>query len=161
SPSGFNSLASSTAFLYSGVDPIQIGVAPGTIQAVRAAVLRGTVLTRSNTPLPGARVAVLNHLEYGYTLTRQDGMFDLVVNASTYTLDFAAAGYCPAQRAITVANQNYTTMAPLVMVPLDVIGNNLVFGSNAPPQVAVSSTQSDTAGPRSATVVIPAGTTAS
>jgi RHS repeat-associated protein len=161
SPNVFNSVGSSTAFLYTGPNPIQVGVAPGTIQTVRAAVLRGAVLSGSNTPLPGVRVAILNHTEFGYTYTRTNGHFDLAVNASSYTVDFAAIGYCPAQRQVTVVNQGYTTLATLVMLPLDIVANSLVFGSNAPTQVAVSSIQSDAAGTRSATVAIPAGTLAS
>jgi hypothetical protein len=38
-------LASATSFLYSGPNPIQTGVAPGTIEVQRAAVLRGRVRT--------------------------------------------------------------------------------------------------------------------
>ena len=40
------SVFAATAFLYSGATPIQTGVAPGTIQAQRAAVLRGKVQAR-------------------------------------------------------------------------------------------------------------------
>ena len=42
-----------SAFLYTGTNPIQTGVAPGTIELRRAAVLRGKVLKRDGTPLPG------------------------------------------------------------------------------------------------------------
>src|SRR6185369_6120248 len=64
-----------TAFLYTGPNAIQTGVAPGTIIAERAAVVRGRVLDRSNAPLPGVTITVLNHPELGQTLSRADGMF--------------------------------------------------------------------------------------
>ncbi len=62
------SLATATEFLYTGSDPIQTGVAPGTIEARRAAVLRGRVLTREGINLSGVNIKILNHPEFGNTL---------------------------------------------------------------------------------------------
>ena len=73
-------IGSSTTFLYSGTNPIQTGVAPKTILPTRAAVLRGKVLDKTNAPLPGVIITVLNHPEFGQTLSRADGMFDMAVN---------------------------------------------------------------------------------
>src|SRR5207249_4340122 len=42
-------IKSSTEFLYTGNNPIQTGVAPGTIELKRAAVLRGKVSNRDGT----------------------------------------------------------------------------------------------------------------
>lgn len=39
-------LATATAFLYTGSNPIQTGVVPGTIAPLRVAVLRGRVTDR-------------------------------------------------------------------------------------------------------------------
>jgi hypothetical protein len=44
-------IGAATEFLYTGANPIQTGVAAGTIKAERAAVLRGRVLNKDNTPL--------------------------------------------------------------------------------------------------------------
>ncbi|MDS4058934.1 MAG: hypothetical protein RKP73_10220, partial [Candidatus Contendobacter sp.] len=49
-----------TEFLYTGTDPIQTGVAPGTIDPKRTAVLRGRVLDKQNNPLSGVTLTVLN-----------------------------------------------------------------------------------------------------
>ena len=73
-------LGQATSFLYSGSNPIQTGVAPGTIVATRAAVLRGAVRGRDGFPIPGVTITILNHPEFGQTRTRPDGMFDLAVN---------------------------------------------------------------------------------
>ena len=73
-PNVFNDLASSTAFLYTGSEAVQVGVVPGTIKAVQASVLRGRVMQRDSSPLPGVRVAILGHPEYGYTYSRTDGL---------------------------------------------------------------------------------------
>jgi hypothetical protein len=63
-------LANSTAFLYTGSNPIQTGVTAGTIEPRRAAVLRGKVLDKNNAPLPGVTITILNHPEFGKTLSR-------------------------------------------------------------------------------------------
>jgi len=62
-------MAASTEFLYTGSDPLQTGVAPGTIEARRVGVLRGRVMREDGAPLAGVQVTVLNHPEYGQTLT--------------------------------------------------------------------------------------------
>ena len=159
-PNVFNRFGPSTAFLYTGPNPIQIGVAPGTIQAVQAAVLRGTVRGRDNSPLPGVRVALLNHPEFGYTFTRTNGGFDLAVNASQYTVDFNAIGYLEVQRQAQLTGQSYYKLPDVVMIGVDPMSTVVTLGSNAPLQMAHSTPQTDAAGTRSATLFFPAGTTA-
>ena len=159
-PNGFNDLASLTAFLYTGSNAVQVGMAPGTIKSVQASVLRGRVMQRYNRPLPGARVAILGHPEYGYTYSRTNGRFDLAVNAAAYTVDFQAIGFCPAQRQMQAPAQAYGKVPDVILVPRDLAATPVQFGSNAPPQVVTSSPQTDAAGTRSATVFIPAGTSA-
>lgn len=61
-------LMNATAFLYSGPNPLQSGVAPGTIEAHRAAVIRGDVRTPEGAPLAGIRISVDAHPEYGSTI---------------------------------------------------------------------------------------------
>ncbi len=160
-PNTFNDLGSWTAFLYSGSNAVQIGVAPGTISPVRASVLRGKVKQRDNTPLAGVRVAILNHPEYGYTFTRPDGLFDLALNGGLYTVDLQAIGYCPAQRQVEAPFQDVRTVPDLVMVPMDLVATPISFSSNAPPQLASGSPQTDESGARTTKVFFPAGTTAS
>jgi hypothetical protein len=72
--------ADATSFLYTGPDPVQTGVEPGTIAVARVAVLRGRVLTTGGAPLSGVRVTVPAHPELGQTHTRADGYYDLAVN---------------------------------------------------------------------------------
>ncbi len=160
-PNTFNDLGSSTAFLYTGSNAVQIGMAPGTIAPARAAVVRGKVKRRDNTPLAGVRVAIVNHPEYGYTFTRLDGVFDLAVNGGLYTVDFQAIGYCPAHRQVEAPLQDFRTVPDLVLVPLDPVTTQVSFSPNAPPQMAAGSPQTDAEGTRTTRVFLPAGTTAS
>ena len=83
-PTVATTVASATEFLYTGTNPIQTGVAPETIEARRAAVLRGKVLDRDGNPLPAVTITILNHPEFGQTLSRLDGMFDMAVNGGGY-----------------------------------------------------------------------------
>lgn len=112
--------AAATSFLYSGPGAVQNGVAPGTLNLAQVAVLRGVVKARDETPLPGVSITVLNHPEYGCTLTRADGLFDLAVNGgASLTLNHEKAGHLAAQRQITVPRRDYAWLPDVVLVPLD------------------------------------------
>jgi len=155
------SLFDATAFLYSGADPIQTGVAPGTIDPARAAVIRGRILDRANHPLSGVTVSVKGHAEYGETLSRSDGMFDLVVNGGErFILNYRKPSYLPAQRGIKTLPQDYYWLDDVVMIQLDpqVTAVNLL--STAPIQVAQGSIEIDGDGSRQATLMFSQGTSA-
>ena len=102
-----------TEFLYTGTYPIQTGVEPGTIEEKRVNVLRGRVLNRDNNPLSGVIITILDHPEFGQTLSRLDGMFDMAVNGGgTLTLNYSKKGYLTAQRQIEAPWQRYTWLYP-------------------------------------------------
>jgi YD repeat-containing protein len=152
--------ASATAFLYTGPNPIQTGVAPGTIEPKRAAVLRGAVKTRDGLSLPGVTLTVLNHPEYGQTLSRADGAFDLAVNGGgVLTVQYEKAGFLPVQRQVQAPWQDFAWLPEVVLVPLD--SQVTVVDLTAPTmQMAQGSAVTDADGSRRATVLVPPGTTA-
>ncbi|GAC1313447.1 MAG: hypothetical protein NVSMB2_01360 [Chloroflexota bacterium] len=153
---------SSTQFLYSGSNPIQTGVAPGTIQLQQAAVIRGATHKRDGSPLVGATISVLGHPELGQTVSRADGAFDLAVNGGgQLTLNYAAAGYLSAQRQVTLPWQDYALINPAVLVPLDAAVSALDLTAQTPMQVARGSVSADTDGTRQATLMLARGTAAS
>ncbi len=153
-------VAAATEFLYTGTNPIQTGVAPGTIDRIRAAGLRGRVLNRELKPLGGVTVTVRGHPEYGQTLTRADGGWDLVVNGGgSVRIDFARATYLPAQRETDAPWQDWVVMDDVILLQLDPVATPIELNS-AETQVARGSVVEDADGPRQATLVIPAGTTA-
>ncbi len=156
------SVADGTAFLYTGTDPIQTRVQPGTIQRARAAVVRGHVRARDGGALPGVRVSVRGHPEYGQTISRADGMFDLAVNGGgQVTLDFERTGYLPAQRQATVPWQNYAATDDVALVPLDPTVTRVELGAAATAiQVARGSVVEDADGRRQATLLFAPGTQA-
>ncbi|MCI0534095.1 MAG: hypothetical protein L0Z50_02590, partial [Verrucomicrobiales bacterium] len=154
-------VGSATAFLYAGANPIQTDVANGTIQPLRAAVLRGRARQRDGSPLSGVRITVLNHPEFGQTLTRADGWFDVAINGgATLTVEYDKSGFCPVQRQIRVAQQDYTTLPEVVIVPRDPVATPVTLGTNAPMQLVRGTAQSDADGPRQAMVIVPPSTSA-
>jgi RHS repeat-associated protein len=153
-------IATTTAFLYTGSQPIQTGVDPKTIEPKRVAVLRGAVKDRDGAPISGVSVTVLNHPEFGKTLTRADGMFDLVVNGGgLLTVVYAIEGYLTAQRAISVPWRDYVWLPEVVLIPYDTAVTSVDL-SAAAMQVARGNSVSDADGARQATVLVPPGTSA-
>lgn len=159
-PTVATDIAAATAFLYTGLNPIQTGVAPGTIEARRVAVLRGKVAGRDGAALAGVKISVLNHPEFGQTLTRADGAFDIAVNGGgQLTLRYEKGGYLAVQRAIVAPWRDYAWLPEVVMIPFDSAVTTVDL-TNASMQTARGSTVSDADGARRATILFPAGTTA-
>ncbi|RMF17537.1 MAG: tandem-95 repeat protein, partial [Candidatus Dadabacteria bacterium] len=106
------------AFLYSGPDPVQRGVDPDAIDDVRMVVLRGRVVDQRGEPLAGVRVSVRAHPELGYTWSRLDGVYDLVLNGGGFAaLEYRKSGYLPVQRDVSqLAERSYISVPDVVML---------------------------------------------
>src|SRR5262249_15244651 len=157
-PSTASTIGKGTEFLYTGPNPIQTGVSPGTIDPARAAVLRGRVLDRNGAALPGVTITVLNHPEFGQTLSRADGMFDMVVNGGgPRAVNYAKTGFLTAQRTLNTPWQDFVGTPDVVLIPLDPQVTAISLGASAI-QVARGSLVTDNRGARQATVLFPAGT---
>ena len=151
----------STAFLYTGDDPIQTSVGPDTIELKRAALLRGKVTTRLGAPLPGVSVTVLGHPEFGSTQTRADGMFDMGVNGGGHlTIDYRLDGFLSSQRTVDSPWQAYVTAPDIVLIPLDPVMTVIDLDAPGDMKVARGSMQTDDDGSRQATMLFPAGVAA-
>ena len=154
-------MSEATSFLYSGANPIQTGVAPETIDARRVAVLRGRVLDRNNNPLGGVVITILNHPEYGQTLSRADGMFDMTVNGGgPLTIRYRKSGYINAQRQVNAPWQDYAWAPDVVLIPLDSQVTAVDLSAPISFQVARGSAVIDSDGSRQATILFGQGTQA-
>ena len=157
-PTVVTSLSDATSFLYSGSNPIQTGVAPGTIDSKRAAVLRGKVLDRDNNPLYGVVISILDHPEYGQTFSRLDGMFDLAVNGGgLLTVNYNLLGYLNAQRQVQVPWEDYAWLPDTVLIKVDPLVAKINL--TEPNQVARGSVITDSNGTRQSTLLFSQGTT--
>ncbi|MDR0203492.1 MAG: hypothetical protein LBJ40_15190 [Delftia acidovorans] len=159
-PNLLTSFAESIRFLHEGTDPIQQGVAPGTLDPVRAAVLRGQVLDRAGAPLAGVLVRVQGHPRFGHTRTRADGWFDLAVNGGGWlTVHYEKPGYLPVQRKLATSVRDWSIAEDVVLTPLDLQYSSIDL--DQPRLQAYWGAQTtDERGPRRTTIIFPAGTRA-
>jgi RHS repeat-associated protein len=154
-------LANAAAFLYSGADPVQTGVAAGTIVPATMAVIRGQVSNRSDSPLSGVTVTVVDHPEFGSTVTQGDGSFDLAVNGGqVLRLHYALANYLSAERLVQIPWQDYVTADDVVLVQLDTRVTAVDLSSSSGVQVARGAPSTDSDGTRQATMLVPPDTAA-
>ncbi len=153
-------LAGQMRFLYSGANPIQTGVAPNAIDDTRLTAVRGFVRNSSGSPLAGVHVTIVAHPEYGETVTRADGGYELALNGGgAVSLQFAKNGYLAAQRLLPSQWHERKVLDDVVLVAYDGRATKVAMNA-AGPQIARASVMSDTDGSRRATLVFPAATTA-
>ncbi|MCC6629870.1 MAG: hypothetical protein IT340_21030 [Chloroflexi bacterium] len=158
-------LEATVHFLYTGPNPVQTGVADGTIDPRHVAVLRGRVLDGAGQPLPGVEIAILGYPELGQTRTRADGHFDLAVNGGgPLTVTYRKAGYLSSQRQIVVPWQDYRWLPEVALLAASATTTTLAMGD--PPaggntmHIARGEAEVDEDGARQATLLIPPGTQA-
>lgn len=157
---GVGSLSDSVSFLYNGPYAIQTGVAAGAIDTNRVAVLRGRVLDESGAPLPGVQITVVGSPQFGQTFTQSDGRFDMAVNGGgSIVVNYSRSGYLAMQRTIATNFQDYFVAPDVVLSRPDSKVTVVAMGA-AVPQIAQGTPQTDSSGTRTATVMIPAQTTA-
>src|SRR6056297_2764859 len=154
-------IKASTEFLYTGSNPVQTGVNPDDIEARRAAVIRGKVMDAGGAPLPGVTVTILNHPEFGRTLSREDGMFDMVVNGGgRVVVNYELAGHLTVQRGVETPWNGWGYAPDVALIELDPNANAVDLTSAEPFQVARGSVETDIDGSRQATLLFPQGTSA-
>ncbi|MCC6897656.1 MAG: carboxypeptidase regulatory-like domain-containing protein, partial [Polyangiaceae bacterium] len=154
-------ISGSLAWLYTGANPVQTGVAPGTITVARAAALRGEVRDRAGNPLPGVTVRIEGRPELGQTTTHSNGGFDMVVNGGgELRLVLQKSGFLPVERTVPVAWGEHASVPPVVMTKLDAAVTPVSFAGAPSMQVARGTAQTDANGSRQATLLIAGGTTA-
>jgi len=160
-PTKVVNLKEAVEFLFTGDNPIQTGVNADDIVAKRVAVVRGQVLNKDNTPLSGVTITIKNHTEYGQTLSRIDGWFDIAVNGGGYvTVNYTKDGYLPVQRRINTPWRDFVISEDVVMLSLDPQVTTIDLTSTQDMQVAQGSVQTDADGDRQVTMFFPRGTSA-
>ncbi|HEX7140648.1 MAG TPA: IPT/TIG domain-containing protein [Vicinamibacterales bacterium] len=154
-------LADEIRFLYTGASAIQTGVAAGAINDDRVTVLRGLVKTLDGQPIAGVKVTIVNHPEYGQTLSRSDGMYDFVINGgAALTLRLEKSGFIEAQRRVITQWGEQKHITDVALVAYDSRATGIALGAAAI-QVAQANPVTDKDGTRQGTIVVPAGTNAS
>ena len=148
------------SFLYSGDDPVQQGVAPGTIEVHRVGHLHGKVHTRDGRPIPGVKISIADHPEFGWTYTQSDGGFDLVVNGGgILTIRYESSDYLRVERTLRVPWNESVKAPDVVMIRLDPVVTEVAFDASVW-QTARGSVSNDIDGTRQATILFPPNTEA-
>ncbi|MEM7645689.1 MAG: PKD domain-containing protein, partial [Pseudomonadota bacterium] len=153
-----NGLLESISFLYLNDPPVQRDASPTSFDPSLISWVRGKVIDRNNQPISGIKVSVLNHTEFGFTVTRPDGMYDLVVNGGmSYVLVFDNDAFLPVQRQVSVARQVSIVSEDVVLTNLD--PKVLPLTNNAATsQVLVGSPSTDADGTRTGVLFVPPNT---
>jgi hypothetical protein len=123
--------------------------------------LSGTVQDPDGKPLPGVKVTVRGHREFGHTTSQAaTGMFYLVVNdIGRLTLDFARADLLPAQRSLLRRRLDYNRAGDLVLLPEDPPAGTVDLGLPGP-HVVRGPVIRDGQGERRPTLILLPGTRA-
>ncbi len=163
-PNVSSDIASDTDFLYTGTDPIQTGVSPETIEPGRVAIIRGVVEELASgqvVPLPGVTISILGHPEFGQTMTRGDGVFDLAVNGGgLMKLVYEKQDYIQVQRKVRTPWRDYVWAPDVVMIPYDSNPNPITMNSADWQRAFGTETIDPVDGNRQATILFPPGTSA-
>uniref|UniRef100_A0A673KI78 Teneurin-3 n=1 Tax=Sinocyclocheilus rhinocerous TaxID=307959 RepID=A0A673KI78_9TELE len=79
-------------------------------------IIRGQVLTADGTPLIGVNVSFVHYPDHGFTITRQDGMYDILANGgASLTLSFERAPFLTQFRTVWIPWNVFYVMDMLVM----------------------------------------------
>ncbi|XP_064184438.1 teneurin-1-like isoform X1 [Anguilla rostrata] len=92
-------------------------VLPGDLpNSSRACVVRGQVAAIDGTPLVGVNISFLQHPEYGFTVSRQDGSFDLVASGGiSVTLVFQRAPFITERRTVWLPWNQFVVLSKVTM----------------------------------------------
>lgn len=154
-------MASALSFLYEGDNPMQVDVAPGAINDVRAAGIMGRVFLPDGSPAGGAAVRILGHEELGVAHADLLGNFMLAANGGEpLTVQVSLPGYLGAQRTADVEWQTYAHMSDIVLVQRDPNAAFVDFEALTDVAVAQGSAVSDDRGARQGTLLVSPGTAA-
>nr|XP_045007954.1 teneurin-2 isoform X5 [Jaculus jaculus] len=102
--------------LLAGKDSTHIIPGDDPFNSSLVSLIRGQVVTTDGTPLVGVNVSFVKYPKYGYTITRQDGTFDLIANGgAALTLHFERAPFMSQERTVWLPWNSFYAMDTLVM----------------------------------------------
>ncbi len=147
-------------FLYQGPSAIQKNVVIEKMVEQRLTPIHGKVLKSADIPVSGVKISIKDHPEFGFTLSREDGSWDMVINGGgRIFVEFYKSGFAWAQRPAVTDKNTAQNIEDLYLIEVD--DKKTVVQLNSPePQVHVATLVSDNDGIRRAQVVIPENTTA-
>ncbi|MEM9184663.1 MAG: hypothetical protein AAGB27_16020, partial [Pseudomonadota bacterium] len=145
-------------FLYNGSMPVQFGVDESQIDCDALGILGGRVVDRDMNPIQGVNVAIKDRPEFGFTLTRADGEYDLAVNGGgRLTLVFGGDDMLSATREAELPPRVDLTLDDVMLIGLDA-NVTTIMADMSDPQMITGSAVTDVDGTRTARLMVPANT---
>ncbi len=120
-------------------------------------VLVGHVYTTDVVGVPGMRISVLGHPEWGSTTSQADGLYALAVAAGRHTLELRASAFIPIQRLVTARARDFSYLPDTAVLRRDEKATAI---STAAGGFHTATPQQDEDGQRTTSVFISAGTSA-
>eukprot|EP00062_Callorhinchus_milii_P001146 gi/632936225/ref/XP_007893009.1/ PREDICTED: teneurin-1 [Callorhinchus milii] len=103
-----------------GKDNTHVVPSDGLFDSSRACVVRGQAVAVEGSPLVGVNISFLNHPDYGYTISRQDGSFDLVaIGGISVTLVFERAPFITEQRTLWLPWNRFVVVDKVVLTRVE------------------------------------------
>ena len=127
----------------------------------RMSRLFGVVRATNGHAMGGVGVSVLGHPEFGRVITRADGRWDLIVNGGgRLTVKFERTGFPEAQRDVRTDWNRHHDVDDVVMVPYDARATQITGLRDGTTEIQVhrATRIDDGEGARTATILIPTGT---
>ncbi len=161
-PSGvFTAFLNRYDFMFDDTNPIQFDDTPNAVEPYRAAMVRGRVLDTQGNPLNNVRVSAHFQSAVGWTLTRNDGRYDLLVNGGgTVVVRYERSTHLVADRNLKLGWNEVKEMADVRLVEPDSVTTQVALGGAAPAALHSAGTVTDHNGSRTARLYVPAGTAA-
>ena len=115
-------------------------------------VLTGQVNDLFNIGLAAVRVSILNHPDYGTTLTDNNGKFILAVPAGNHVVSLSKDGYSSVQRNISAPSHSWAIVETVTLQAIDEKSTSINLSSGVT-QIHQSTPYTDLRGTRSTTLV--------
>jgi RHS repeat-associated protein len=98
----------------------------------RFALVTGAVYAVDESPLPGVTVSILNHPEYGTSLSEEDGRFSIPLEGGrTVTLNLQKDGLLSSQRKLYVPWNEIAVVEGVQMAAADTAASTVILNGNA------------------------------
>ncbi len=122
------------------------------IPCASLSILIGHVFTRDGVGVPGLRVSVLGHPEWGTTTSQADGLYALAVAAGRHTLELRASAFIPLQRLITANARSFSYLPDTAVLRRDEKATTLTMGAGG---FHSATPQEDKDGKRTTSLFVP------
>lgn len=138
---------------------VQLGTSDAVLRPEQVSHLRGKVIDAAGNALSGVHVRILGHSDFGWTASRGDGWWDLVVNGGgPLVVEFTKGEHLTVQRWVEVIRNDYVVLDDVVMLEQQ-DGTECLQVSGATGGFYLGPEETDGRGPRRLAMYFPSSST--